>query len=282
MLSTAVSVAVYAASHADSSLALLLSAGCMPLAALGIFMAWSVLNRPKPNAMLMVLLGLLFVVTMPVISVRLVDASAAFSSSITGTVMGGLIALVLGGTAINKTRTTLVVVATLVAAGLFTLALFMNRYDFLASLVGMYPLYKNVTTDSDADHTLHSTDHFDGQDSKYAWLPPAPNMPPHALTTQKPPQPNHSKVSRPSAPTGRQWVPPTTTPLHVKTPVSKYVAISLFTWAVAILGIFVAFEYSVRGDPALRGFYIFGFIFAAPFALAGLITWLIYKSNRRR
>jgi len=77
---------------------------------------------------------------------------------------------------------------------------------------------------------------------------------------------------------------PASVPGAVPTPASKYVAITLWSLAGVILAFFVVVGVSMRNsDPASVGWFPFiASILSAPFAIGGLVAWMVYKANSRR
>jgi len=77
---------------------------------------------------------------------------------------------------------------------------------------------------------------------------------------------------------------PVSAPDPVQTPASKYVAITLWSLAGVILAFFVVVGVSMRNsDPASVGWFPFiASILSAPFAIGGLVAWMVYKANSRR
>jgi len=220
-----------------------LAAGSMPLAALLVVSAWSALNRPRPTLRNMVFGAVGVVLCAPLFAASALQPNSVFPGIILTWVIGGVIVLVLAGLQDNQTRALSTVFA--VIGALFLLLT--SPYTFFGMLPGVYALYKNIAQSA-------------------------------ASTNQTP-----SDVATPPSHVGPA-AHPASVPGAVPTPASKYVAITLWSLAGVILAVFVVVGVSMRhSDPASVGWFPFiASILSAPFAIGGLVAWMVYRANSRR
>lgn len=244
LASAVLSVAQYALFGAEPrSIGMSLAAGSASLVTLVVYLVWSALGRPRPTLRNMVFGALLALLCAPLFAASALQSNSVFPGIILTGVIGGVIVLVLAGLQDNQTRAVSTVFA--VIGALFLLLT--SPYTFFGMLPGVYALYKNIAQSAASTHQAPSD----------AATPPS-----HVVPAAHP-------ASVPGAPL---------------TPASKYVAITLWSLAGAILAFFVVVGVSMRNsDPATVGsFPLVAGTLSAPFAIGGLVAWVVYKANSRR